>query len=213
MLLESLPQRGRGERVLDVGCGDGHLAAAFANRGFRVTGVERPGGYSDPFPSSVQLIEADLEHGLPVLEQKFEYIVCGDVLEHMRRPEDLLGQLRDALAPGGVLVASLPNSGNIYFRLNVLAGRFPQEDKGLFDRTHLRFYMWAGWRDLLARCGFRIVRVCPTGIPVGLGVPRFADSLPVRLAERVCYGLAHMRMTLFAYQFVVRAEPVERNAR
>jgi SAM-dependent methyltransferase len=206
LLLRALPERGEGRAVLDVGCGSGYLSALLAERGYVVTGIERNGGYQEPFPSTVQLIEADLEEGLPALECAFDYVLCADILEHLRRPEVLLADLRKVLRPGGGLIASLPNSGNIYFRLNVLAGRFPQDDKGLFDRTHLRFFVWSGWADLLRKSGWIIDRAESSAIPVGLVVPpKWEGSRPVVLAERVCYGLAKLRKTLFAYQFVVTA--------
>jgi hypothetical protein len=102
-------------------------------------------------------------------------------------------------------VASLPNSGNLYFRLNVLAGRFPQQDRGLFDRTHLHFLAWANWVELFAASGFAIEQCRSSGIPVGLAAPRFADTLAVRAAERLSYELARCWKTMFAYQFVVTA--------
>ena len=176
------------------------------HRGYHVTGVERSGGFTREFPRQVRLIEVDLENGLPDIPEKFDHVICADVLEHLRRPESILQQIGRVLAPGGRLVASLPNSGNIYFRANVAAGRFPQHDKGLFDRTHLRFYTWSGWKVLLRDTGWRITSVESSAIPVGLVVPpAYEHSTPVRLAESVCYGLARLRKTLFAYQFVVVA--------
>ena len=81
--------------------------------------------------------------------QSFDYIVCADVLEHLRDPLRMLRDCQARLAPGGTLILSLPNSGHWYFRWNVLLGRFPQHDRGLFDRTHLHFYTWDGWVELL----------------------------------------------------------------
>ncbi len=168
--------------------------------------MERTGGFTDRFPREVRLIEADLEHGLPELEEEYDHVICADILEHLRRPEAILHQIPRILKPGGRLVASLPNSGNVYFRANVVAGRFPQHDKGLFDRTHLHFYTWDGWRQLFLNTGWKITSVASSAIPVGLTVPPvYENSRAVHLAESVCYGLAQIRKTLFAYQFVVVA--------
>ena len=209
LLLGAVPPTGSGKRILDVGCGPGYLSSLLAARGYRVTGVEQPGPYTASFPRTVNLVEADLEQGLPLLDGKFDYVLCADILEHLRRPDELLRQLRAVLADGGTLVASLPNSGNIWFRLNILLGRFPQDDKGLFDRTHVRFYMWSGWVELFRSAGYAIESVQPSAIPVSLIVPeRWSASAPVRAAESVFYGIARMRKQLFAYQFVVRARPV-----
>jgi SAM-dependent methyltransferase len=208
LLLKALPDQGAGRRVLDVGCGPGYLGSILAERGYRVTGVEQPGPYTASFPSSVELVEADLEQGLPPLTEQFDFVLCADILEHLRRPEVILTSLRSVLAPGGVLIASLPNSGNVWFRLNILLGRFPQDDKGLFDRTHLRFYMWKGWVELFRSAGFEIESVQPTAIPVSLVVPEGLSGSPlVQAGESVFYGMARMRKQLFGYQFVVRARP------
>lgn len=192
-------------QVLDLGCGSGFLGRILVDRGFRVTGVERQDGYAKPFPASVTLVEADLDQGLPPLDAAFDFILCGDILEHLRHPARLLEQLHAHLKPGGALVASLPNSGNIYFRLNILLGHFPQDDRGLFDRTHLHFFMWDGWVRLLTTSGFHIERLAVSGIPVGLALPGWKGSLPVKAAEALSYSLARIWKKLFAYQFVITA--------
>ncbi len=206
-MLRAFPADGKGKTVLDVGCGNGYLGALLSQRGYVVTGIERSGGWSAPFPDSVRLIEADLEQGLPSIGSKFDYVLCADILEHLRRPEAMLQQLKAVTRPDGLIIASLPNSGNVYFRLNILAGRFPQHDKGLFDRTHVRFYTWTGWSNLFNDAGWHIQSIESSGIPIGLAVPRqWEQAQPVRWAEHLCYVLAKIRKTLFAYQFVVTAK-------
>src|SRR5438105_10807617 len=85
LLLDALPAEGRGQRVLDVGCASGYLAEILAARGFEVIGLERPGGYGYRFPESVELVEADLDGGVPALRGRFSYVICGDILEHLRK--------------------------------------------------------------------------------------------------------------------------------
>jgi SAM-dependent methyltransferase len=205
ILLRMLPYDGTGKRVLDIGCATGYLSGLLAQRGFEVTGIERPGFCGADFPAGVRLVEADLESGMPPLSGLYDYILLADILEHLRDPRSLLAQLRHVLNSGGVIIASLPNSGNIWFRLNILAGRFPQDDKGLFDRTHLHFYMWRGWEDLFRSAGFSFEQARVTGIPVGLMFQSIQGSPPVKAAEAAAYGFALLWRKLFAYQFVVAA--------
>jgi SAM-dependent methyltransferase len=207
LLLAALPASGAHRRVLDLGCAGGYLASLLAARGFRVTGVERAEALPADSPEGVDLVPADLDQGLPKLAGRFDYILCADILEHLRDPARLLGEVHRVLAPGGRLVASLPNSGNLYFRLNVLAGRFPRHERGLFDRTHLHFYTWDGWIDLFRSAGWRIDTVHPSGIPVGLGLPRLDGTALVRALERLCYDFGRVWKRLFAYQFIVVARP------
>ena len=202
LLLREFPRQGGGRRVLDIGCAGGYLAQILAERGFSVTGIDLPGTAHSPH---IDFVPADLDRGLPSLDGCFDYIVCADVLEHLREPERLLRECRERLAPGGALIASLPNSGHIYFRWQVLMGRFPQHDRGLFDRTHVQFFTWPGWMDLLARTGFHVETLHCSGVPVGLALPKWQGSIWVRALERLSYESARAWKSLFAYQFIVRA--------
>jgi SAM-dependent methyltransferase len=139
------------------------------------------------------------------LSGKFDYVVCADVLEHLRTPLEMLRECRALMTPDGTLVASLPNSGHAWFRWNVLSGRFPQEDRGLFDRTHLHFYTWDGWRDLFRRAGLKIEHVRPSAVPIDLVLPRWHRSMPVRVLERISFESARLWKNMFAYQFIVSA--------
>lgn len=210
-LLDLLPGSGKGQRVLDVGAGTGELALLLAGRGFAMTALER-------YPlvgaaeGKLEFHQVDLDAGLPPLRGAYDWILCADVLEHLRDPGSMLNQLHSLLTPGGQLVASLPNSGHWYFRLNILAGQFPRHDKGLFDSTHLHFYMWDGWVELFRRSGFALELHSLTTPPLELKFPRSAGALWLRAADAVSAALAKLWKRLFAYQFVVVARPVRRQA-
>ena len=208
-VLRSFPSDGRGRRLLDLGCGGGEISSMLAEAGYQVTAVDRNPPARADLESSVKFLAADLDDGLPQLPGRFDFVLCADILEHLREPARLLADVRAVLAPGGLLVASLPNSGHWYFRLNVAAGRFPADDHGLFDRTHLHFYTWDGWVRLFAGTGFRIDKVTPAAVPVGRVLPRWEHTPIVRGLEAGGYALARLWKKLFAYQFIVAARPKE----
>jgi SAM-dependent methyltransferase len=139
--------------------------------------------------------------------EPFDVIVAGDILEHLPRPERLLALLAPLLAQGGVLMLSLPNVANVTVRAALALGRFPYADRGVLDRTHLRFYTRASARALLADAGYAIGFEAATAMPVELALPALARpplAAPVRGAARV---LAGAWPTLFGYQFVFEAAP------
>lgn len=139
--------------------------------------------------------------------EPFDVIVAGDILEHLPEPERLLARMAPLLAPGGVLLLSLPNVANVTVRAALLAGRFPYADRGILDRTHVRFYTRASARALLAGAGLRIAWETATAMPVELAVPALARppfAGPVRSGARL---LSAAWPTLFGYQFVFEAAP------
>ena len=202
LLLAEFPQHGEGRRVLDVGCAIGYLSEILASRGYAVTSIDWP---NTPHPPTVEFAGADLDNGLPPINGRYDFVICADVLEHLRAPVELLKECRARLAPGGTLLGSLPNSGHAYFRWNVMMGRFPQHERGLFDSTHLHFYTWDGWVDLFRRAGLRIETIRCSGVPASLAFPRWEGSLAIRALERLSFESARVWKSLCAYQFIVRA--------
>jgi len=203
ILQRLLPEKGEGRRLLDVGCANGDLSRLFCERGYCVTGIDSCERPAVGFSETIDFFTVDLDSGLPKMEGAFDYIICADVLEHLYDPHILLRDLRVKLAPGGKLIASLPNSGNIYFRASVLMGRFPSHDRGLFDRTHLHFYMWEGWKKLLRAHGLHVQSIEPSAIPFSLMTPRTPRIGEV--LESAYMLAARAWKTMFAYQFLVVA--------
>jgi len=203
LVLSRFPAAGEGRRVLDVGCAAGFLGEILAGRGYAVAGVDFPGTRAS---SAIEFHGANLEEGLgPTVGGGFDFVLCADVLEHVRDPLRLLTECRQRLKRGGAVVASLPNSGHWYFRANILLGRFPHHDKGLFDRTHVRFFMWDGWVHLFDQAGLRIESVEGSTVPFGLALPALDGTGAARALEGLSHAAARVWKRLFAYQFVVVA--------
>jgi 2-polyprenyl-3-methyl-5-hydroxy-6-metoxy-1,4-benzoquinol methylase len=191
---------GSEKRVLDVGCSSGYLARPLVGRGCVVVGVER-----DPVAaeSAREVCEAvyvgDVETmDLPFVDQAFDVVLCGDLLEHLRDPEAFLVRVRRLLTPGGRVVLSTPNVANWAMRLSLLAGRWTYKDRGILDRTHARLFTRRTLVETLELAGYRIVELDYT-VPVPyVGTPK---------VERVAHAVGHVRPQLLAYQFLVAAEP------
>lgn len=131
--------------ILDLGCGSGALGQYLAQtRGCTSDGVTWSPQEADHARAHYRRVEvADLENcDLLTLfgSQRYDYIVCADVLEHLRRPEQILSVCRQLLAPNGRLLTSVPNAGYAGLVAELLQGEFRYRKEGLLDTTHLRFF-------------------------------------------------------------------------
>lgn len=207
VLLRLLEARGTGLRVLDLGFGAGLLARRIRPRCAYLAGIEldaeaaREGArfFDAPFVG-------DLLEGLEgPWEQPFDVVIAGDILEHLPDPVTALVEIRHLLAPGGILLVSLPNVANVTVRLALLAGRFDYADRGILDRTHLRFFTRQTGGLFLSGAGFRVLRSHPTAMPVELAIPLLGRGPWAPLVRGAATLGARLWPTLFGYQFVYEA--------
>ena len=193
LVLAAVPD---GARVLDVGCATGYLAERLIARGCEVVGVE-----ADP-------AAADLARGRGI------EVVVGDVLEHLRDPRATLVDARSLLSSGGRVVASLPNVAVWHARRELACGRFPHEDHGIFDRTHLRFFTRATAHELVRSAGYAVEReaFAPAYLPGEPLVRRLLggrEERPLPVVARLRARAAARRPELFALQIVLTLRPRE----
>jgi SAM-dependent methyltransferase len=148
-------------RVLEIGCGCGGLGRLLKERGHHVTGIELVPAAADEARRRLDhVLTADVEvDGLPFPPDSFDAIVCADVLEHLVDPWRVLRQAAGVLAPGGVVVASIPNlqNGDVLWRL--ARGRWEYRERGITDFGHLRFFTLHTIRGLFAQAGLELVHV------------------------------------------------------
>jgi glycosyltransferase involved in cell wall biosynthesis/protein-L-isoaspartate O-methyltransferase len=193
-------------RVLDVGCGPGWLAARLREWGHEVVGVDHA-EEAGVRQRTDRFIAADLEQGLPeAAGGGFDVVLAADVLEHVRDPERLLREMTGRLRPGGTLLVSVPNISHWYSRTRVALGLFDYDQRGILDRTHLRFFTRRSFLKLAHRCGLRPGATRHTGLPfdaIGFG----SGNVLGRAAHKVDHALVESWPTLFAYQFVYELAP------
>ncbi len=97
-------------RILDVGAGSGALAAAFAKRGHQVTVVE-PSAMIDERALNdfgVNVVK-DFWPAISLRDQKFDLILCVQVLEHTSEPCSFLSTLSDSLDKNGEIYLEIPS--------------------------------------------------------------------------------------------------------
>jgi 2-polyprenyl-3-methyl-5-hydroxy-6-metoxy-1,4-benzoquinol methylase len=186
--------------VLDVGCSAGSLGQQLADRGTIVDGIEYDEAaagearrsYRRVIVGDIERMPLDLEAGA------YEAVVCADVLEHLRDPRAVIVRLRPLLAPGGRLIVSTPNIANWSMRLLHLAGRWEYQERGIMDRTHLRFFTRRSLETLLRSAGYEVAE-CDVTVPL--------PALRREPFNRWAHWLGLRWKSLLAYQFVVVATP------
>ena len=188
-------------RILELGCSNGSLGAALkARQEVEVVGVEYDPGYGSQAARVLdRVIVGDAEAVLASgeLSGEFDALVCADVLEHLRDPWTALSRGVSLVRPGGAVVVSLPNVRYARVLVEVFVkGRWPREDWGTFDRTHLRWFTRADAVELLEQAGLRVERVQPQEwIPPGaMGVAaRVLARTPLRFLTHGQYVLLGRR--------------------
>lgn len=131
-----------GKRVLDAGCGEGHVARLFARHGAEVVAVDispkllhLARTFEEQDQLAIEYVEADLACGLPSRRGSFDLATANMVLEDCEDHVGVLAAIADALEPDGRLLLSLNNPyavaarGKVddYFRPGALAQTFGTE--------------------------------------------------------------------------------------
>ncbi|MBI2037800.1 MAG: methyltransferase domain-containing protein [Candidatus Magasanikbacteria bacterium] len=156
-------------KVLDIGCAAGYLGKYLAvEKQCEMWGIEPD---KDAVEMAKQnsykfLLNKNIEEALhdPALAgQEFDYILLGDVLEHLLYPERILELLKILIRKNGKLLVSLPNVAHYSVRFSLLKGKWDMKDSGIMDRTHLHFYTVKTAKALLEKQGWKVEAIRPRG--------------------------------------------------
>ena len=148
-------------KILEIGCGTGKTGYTLKQLGKaeEVVGVDL--NLSSVTAAADRLDNvmcADIEEvSLPYPAGYFDYILCGDVLEHLHDPWSTTKKLSHYLKTSQFLIASIPNVRNWQVvRSLVFQGRWDYAESGLLDFTHLRFFTKCGIVEMFDHAGFAI---------------------------------------------------------
>ncbi len=187
-------------KVLDVGCACGASLLSIKNKfpASEPHGIELdPGSWSIAsklFPVTQGNVEQDLDYP----KEYFDYIIFGDVLEHLNQPEAVLVNMKRYLKPGGMILASIPNIMHISVIGDLLNGAFTYQDSGILDRTHLRFFTKGEIIKMFSRAGYEILDTGNTRV--------WVSDDQMHLINKLCALSTSETDAFLAYQYLVKAK-------
>lgn len=151
------------KKVLDVGCAGGAFPEAANQVGFNVVGVE---------PSKYLSNWAKNEYGLDIRsgilqdfnfeEKSFDIVTLWDVIEHLTRPDEVLGQIHKLLKDDGSLIVNYPDFASLPCRL--MGKKWP-----FFLSVHLIYFTPKTIKQYLKKNGFDVVEIKPYWQTLQLG--------------------------------------------
>ncbi|MFQ3549530.1 MAG: class I SAM-dependent methyltransferase [Armatimonadota bacterium] len=177
-------------KVLEIGCSTGFVTKEIKKKNCFVTGGEIDYDSAEKAKMIAdQVIIGNIEDNSiwNNISDKYDYVIMGDVLEHLIDPENVLLKLKNVLSENGELLLSVPNVAYYKIRLDLLFGRFNYTEFGILDSSHLKFFTKETLYKMLHNTGYEIKELEYT-------YHRFRDRL-----------LKWFPDTFIAYQFVVRA--------
>jgi 2-polyprenyl-3-methyl-5-hydroxy-6-metoxy-1,4-benzoquinol methylase len=160
---------GEGERVLDVGCGEGVFADLLARAGSTVVGIDvadEPLTRARRLHPELDLRLVDGEGAWDLADASFDVVWAGEVIEHVADTATWLSEIRRVLRPGGRLLLSTPGHGRLaMLRLALSRRAFAAH----FDPRgeHLRFYSRETLTTLLEDFRFQEIELSAGGGPPG----------------------------------------------
>jgi ubiquinone/menaquinone biosynthesis C-methylase UbiE len=145
-----------GDRVLDLGCGDGALTGVLADAAGSVVGVDiaeaalRRARARHP---ALTFALAPIDGPLPFDDGSFDVVWSSEVIEHVADTARWLSEVRRVLVPRGRLLVTTPNHG----RLRLAIGGIERYSEPLGDHLHL--YSARSLRELLTEFDFAVTEL------------------------------------------------------
>lgn len=159
-LLKYIDVHRPGLSVLDLGCalGGNLMYLKWRNRSASLYGVELNPSTAAIAKHFGSVMVGNVESiDFEAFDGQFDYVIAGDLIEHLKNPWGFVKQVAGMLKPQGEFLASIPNVAHISNIYKLLRGYWEYTDAGLLDRTHLRFFTRTTIYRMFEEAGFRIV--------------------------------------------------------
>ncbi|MCP4216833.1 MAG: class I SAM-dependent methyltransferase [bacterium] len=198
-----------GMRFLEVGCGAGAFGKAMKEKGAAYyAGIEIIPEVAKTASTVLdEVVVGDVENLVfPFPAESFDYLVFGDVLEHLKDPWNVLKHCLKFLKVDGIIAASIPNVNNIGVIAKLMLGSWKYEDSGILDKTHLRFFTLVQVMELFQQAKTQLLDVQG----VSYATPEQLQLIEALDLLRSKFNLNNERFKVEAqtFQWVVKAKKI-----
>lgn len=139
--------------VLDVGCGSGLLGKFFLNiNNITLDGLEIDElaiNHAKKIKRYRTIFNMSIEEFFKKCKTKYDYVIYGDVLEHLVQPDKTIFNTTKILSKNGKILISIPNIAHIDTIYGILNGNFNYNKTGTLDVTHLRFFTISSFAQMI----------------------------------------------------------------
>ncbi len=144
----------RNDDILEIGSGRGWFSLKIADKKVNVTSLDLSQKNLEKIKSlnpRIKTILGDANH-LPFNEEKFDWIVANEVLEHLENPEFALNEWKKFLKPNGKILLSVPFREKIRYSLCIYC------NKKTPLNAHLHSFDEIKLAEIFKNCGLKIVK-------------------------------------------------------
>ncbi|MGG7176587.1 methyltransferase domain-containing protein [Clostridium paraputrificum] len=148
--------------VLEVGCACGSTLLAIKNiyPNSKIYGIEINKNSARIANCFADVRDENIENSdLTYEEDYFDYIILGDVLEHLYNPTKVLSNMKKYLKDDGYILASIPNVMHHSVMRSLINGYWTYEDAGILDRTHMRFFTKNEIINMFSEAGYKNIEI------------------------------------------------------
>lgn len=188
--------------ILEVGCGTGSTLLQIKNiyKNANIYGIEiceDPGNIAkcllNTTIGNIETLSLDYENSY------FDYIIFGDVIEHLIDPWSVLVKMKKYLKPDGAILASIPNIMHVSIIKSLILGRFHYEDAGILDKTHLRFFTLAEINEMFNTSEYEVKSISANVIGLSTEDTNLINTLCSMSNES-------LRQQYMSYQYIIVAQ-------
>jgi 2-polyprenyl-3-methyl-5-hydroxy-6-metoxy-1,4-benzoquinol methylase len=148
--------------ILEVGCASGANLMGLKNSypDAALYGIELNPHAADIANCFANVVQGNIETDeIPFKDVNFDVIMFGDVLEHLRNPEETIRMCKNYLSENGRIVCSIPNVQHISVLRPLIYGRFEYTEVGLLDKTHIHLFTGQEIVKMFANAGYTIEKM------------------------------------------------------